>query len=657
MSNRVDWKETLGGAVSPGDVVEGKYRLERIIGIGGMGAVVEAWHVALEEPVAIKFLLPERGASKKARARFEREARASFKIRSEHVARVLDVGLLGETMPYMVMEYLRGRNLAQLLLKRGPFEASTAVGYVLQACEAVAEAHALGIVHRDLKPENLFLTYRADGSPCIKVLDFGLAKVSQHRGSLTTVNRGMGTPRYMSPEQWLSARDVGPTTDIWSFGVTLFELITGKPPFDSEDLKELCQMALSSPTPSLRLWKRGSSRKLEDVIKRCLQKNPRRRFKNIPELALALLEFAPAPRPKGGAGMSKKGRKKGEEPVDVPPPVSQWAMSLASQSGGDAPSATVIGKGPAKGPAKAPAPPPPEIEHTVQSKRPDVGPQHTVAGWPPSRGSEAPPSGRSADEGGKHRSVAPPPAASGPGSVPPGSVSPGSVSPGSVAPPAPTSVAPPPSEGAPDPRPSGAPPGSARPSTPPWHDPKRKADGRESTPPVAQDEAASERGRRRSRWLAVAALLLVGVVAVATQLPSSKPVTDGASAAKDFNPAPVDVAQAASADEAIETDVARAAPSVDQPSDHDPVELDPETDASATAEASASADAAASAEIDASASAAEEAPEPPPPPRRRVIRRRPPPPKTTAKPAPPPLPPPPRRPTRQRSEDDLWDLR
>jgi serine/threonine-protein kinase len=226
-SAEMGFEDSLADIVSPGDVIGGKYRVDRVIGTGGMGVVVEAFHLHFEERVAIKFLVPQMGANEEALARFEREARAAFKIKSEHVARVIDVGKLNGKVPYMVMEFLEGTDLGVMLTDRRAFPIEDAVEYVLQAIEAVAEAHTLQIVHRDLKPENLFLTKRADGTPCIKVLDFGLSKAltpepnEQRPRALTGTAQVMGTPQYMSPEQWMSARDVGAATDQWALGVIL----------------------------------------------------------------------------------------------------------------------------------------------------------------------------------------------------------------------------------------------------------------------------------------------------------------------------------------------------------------------------------------------------------------------------------------------------
>ena len=159
-------------------VLLGKYRVDRILGAGGIGVIVAAHHLQLDERVAIKFLLPDALQSPDVVARFAQEARAAVKIKSEHVVRVIDVGTLASGSPYMVMEYLEGADLSAVLSRRGPMPVEEVVGLVLQACEALAEAHALGIVHRDLKPANLFSIARADGSASVKVLDFGISKVT-----------------------------------------------------------------------------------------------------------------------------------------------------------------------------------------------------------------------------------------------------------------------------------------------------------------------------------------------------------------------------------------------------------------------------------------------------------------------------------------------
>jgi serine/threonine protein kinase len=283
--------------VTQGQLLAGKYRIERVLGQGGMGVVVAAHHLVLDQVVAIKFLLPQALNSAEAVARFEREARAAVKIQSEHVARVTDVGRLETGAPYMVMELLRGRDLGDLLQQEGPLPLEDVADYILQAGEAIAEAHGLGIVHRDLKPPNLFLTTRADGSSCVKVLDFGISKVtglsSSNDQSLTSTTAVMGSPLYMSPEQLLSARDVDMTTDIWALGVICYELLTGKPPFIADTLPQLC-MAISTAAPTpLRTYRPDLPVEMEQVLARCLEKDRGKRIATVAELASELVKFAP----------------------------------------------------------------------------------------------------------------------------------------------------------------------------------------------------------------------------------------------------------------------------------------------------------------------------------------------------------------------------
>ena len=276
-----------------GDVLNGKYRVDRVLGAGGMGVVVAATHLQLDEKVAIKFLLPEAAKQKDVVERFDREAKAAVKIKSEHVARVSDVGKLDNGAPYMVMEFLNGKDLAQMVEDHGALQIPAAVEYVLQACEALAEAHALGIVHRDLKPANLFLSHRADGSPCIKVLDFGISKMvnSLSNPGMTKTTAVMGSPLYMSPEQMKSSKDVDHRTDIWSLGAILYELLSGNPPFIADTMPQLCLMILQEPLPPLAHVRRDVPPQLEAVIQRCQAKDPNHRFQNVAELAAALTPF------------------------------------------------------------------------------------------------------------------------------------------------------------------------------------------------------------------------------------------------------------------------------------------------------------------------------------------------------------------------------
>jgi serine/threonine protein kinase len=280
--------------VQEGEILAGKYRVERVIGEGGMGVVVAAHHLHLDERVALKFLLPNAVASAEAVSRFLREARAAAKIKSQHVARVMDVGQLENGLPYMVLEYLDGRDLSAWLAEEGPLPVTQAVDFVLQACEALAEAHGLGIVHRDLKPANLFCIRRPDGQLSIKVLDFGISKVTSPGATahdMTQTSAFLGSPLYMSPEQMKAARDVDARTDVWSLGIILFELLANSAPFNAESVTELAIKVAMEASPSLRSGRPDVPKGLEAAIHKCLEKDRTKRYRDMGELALALREF------------------------------------------------------------------------------------------------------------------------------------------------------------------------------------------------------------------------------------------------------------------------------------------------------------------------------------------------------------------------------
>ncbi len=283
--------------VTEGEVLLGKYVVEKVLGMGGMGVVVAAHHLQLDERVALKFLLPDAAANPLVVARFLREARAAAKIKSEHVTRVFDVGTMENGSPFLVMEYLDGQDLAALIASSGPCAPDVAVDYVLQACEAIAEAHAAGVVHRDLKPHNLFLSRRADGSPCIKVLDFGISKATgSPAAAMTSTAAMMGSPLYMSPEQMVSARDVDPRSDIWALGIILYELLAGKTPFDAETMPQLVLQVTQHPPRMLRVDRPDAPPGLEAAINRCLEKAPAARYQNVADLAADLAIFVPPER-------------------------------------------------------------------------------------------------------------------------------------------------------------------------------------------------------------------------------------------------------------------------------------------------------------------------------------------------------------------------
>jgi eukaryotic-like serine/threonine-protein kinase len=284
--------------VQEGDVVAGKYRIEGHLGSGGMGVVMAARHLTLGEPVALKFVTEGRGSDREAMGRMMREARATFRLRSEHTVRVLDVGELPSGPLYIVMELLEGRDLRAELKARGTLPESEVVRYALQACEALEEAHALGIVHRDLKPHNMFLAKSARGATVLKVLDFGMSKLDPEQfdteaGPLTRPETALGTPRYMAPEQWKSATAVDARADVWALGVVMYELLTGEAPVSklrgAERLARLLAGAIEDP----RELRSDVSEPVARVIMRCLRADPKGRWPSIAHLRTALRDASP----------------------------------------------------------------------------------------------------------------------------------------------------------------------------------------------------------------------------------------------------------------------------------------------------------------------------------------------------------------------------
>ena len=290
----------IEGIPHAGDTIDGKYRIERELAAGGMGAILLATDLATGDRVAVKVMLPAAMEIDGAVTRFEREARAAAGIVSEHVVRIFHVGELANGAPFMVMEYLEGKDLGDVL---GPENKSLkvreAADYVLQTCEAMAEAHKSGIVHRDLKPSNLFLLDRPDGTKIIKVLDFGISKfssdspvVGKEGASLTATRTMMGSPLYMSPEQVRSAKNVDRRSDIWSLGVILYELLSGRLPFEADNAGAICAMIVADAAVPLRWMNKDLPESLEKVVMRCLAKEPAERYQDVAELAAALRPFA-----------------------------------------------------------------------------------------------------------------------------------------------------------------------------------------------------------------------------------------------------------------------------------------------------------------------------------------------------------------------------
>jgi len=312
-----------------------------------MGVVLAARHVELDERVAIKMLLPNLSPLGEPATRFVREARAAIKIRNEHVVRVFDVDRLEGGAPYIVMEYLEGSDLSRLVEEAGPLKVEDAVEYVVQACEAIAAAHALGIVHRDLKPANLFLARTGDGRACVKVLDFGISKIAENTAGsprgLTSTSAIMGTPCFMSPEQLRSTRDVDARADIWSIGAILHALLTGDPPYDGESNADVsAKIIRDAPTP-IRQLRPDVPKEIEDVILRCLEKEPSKRFADVAELAHALaavtqresIKVSAARVARGAAGVAPTMMSRRSDPpsADVPPTAPVGPTRTASAWG------------------------------------------------------------------------------------------------------------------------------------------------------------------------------------------------------------------------------------------------------------------------------------------------------------------------------------
>ena len=279
----------------PGDTLLGKYVLESSLGVGGMGVVYAARHDMLGQRVAVKLIKPEFAVRAKAVQQFLNEARSAARIQNEHVARVLDVGMLESGLPYMVLEYLDGSDLGKVLYERGRLPVTEAIDYVMQAIEAVAHAHTLGIVHRDLKPSNLFLARRQGGGMQVKVFDFGISKImgdaSDGPANMTKTNAILGSPLYMSPEQLRDSKAVDHRSDIWSFGVLTYELLTGRPPFVADNAVALFAAISESEPASILTARPDVSPELDAAILKCLQRKRDDRFGSVTELAFALAPF------------------------------------------------------------------------------------------------------------------------------------------------------------------------------------------------------------------------------------------------------------------------------------------------------------------------------------------------------------------------------
>jgi serine/threonine protein kinase len=286
--------DTLFSPTPRATIVGGRYSLEELVAEGGMALVYRGRHLELDQVVAIKLVRPELAFDAEATARFLNEARTIAKLKGPHVARVLDSGCSEPGRPFMVLEYLEGSDLRKLLDVNSNLPVDSAVSLVLEAAEALAEAHACGIVHRDIKPENLFLAKNADGSVGLKVLDFGICKrQTEGSRSFTLQGRTLGSPHYMAPEQITSPNEVDSRVDIWALGVVLYELLTGYQPFVGDTLSSLCaEVVHSEPRKHLRRENPEVPAALEKAVLRCLSKDPNERFATVVEFAAAIAPFS-----------------------------------------------------------------------------------------------------------------------------------------------------------------------------------------------------------------------------------------------------------------------------------------------------------------------------------------------------------------------------
>ncbi len=327
----------IPAVVAIGEVVGGKYVIGPRLGHGAMGVVFRARHEQLGRDVAIKVLHAGALASPVAIARFEREARAAASLQSEHVARVLDIGRLASGVPFIVMELLDGRDLAAILRDLGRLPVDEAVDAILQACDAMAEAHARGIVHRDLKPANLFVATRANGTRIVKVVDFGISKAQGSLPSLalTSSVAFMGSPLYMSPEQLNDSRGVDPRADVWALGVTLYELLAGRPPFVAEGFAELCARIITEEPISLcTLRPDAVTPSVDRVVARCLRKDPAQRITDGEELRAALRAVNAGVAPYAVSSASDGRRSEARSPASGASPLRSawWAHEVGSHS-------------------------------------------------------------------------------------------------------------------------------------------------------------------------------------------------------------------------------------------------------------------------------------------------------------------------------------
>jgi eukaryotic-like serine/threonine-protein kinase len=329
VTQKVPTVHDLSAPLGVGDVVAGRYEIDGVAGEGGMAIVFSARHLHLNERYAVKVMRRGFAANPNLVSRFLQEARAAAQLKSDHVCRVFDVGI-HDNVPFMVMELLQGEDLRSVLERGDLLSVEEAVEFVIQACEALTEAHGVGLVHRDIKPENLFLTVGRDGWRSVKLLDFGISKLIEGEFVSTTLRRHLdtkdllGTPHYMAPECIRSSRDASALSDVWSLGVVLYELLCGLLPFHGETVTEISASILETEPEPLAATRTDLPSQLVEVVQWCLAKQPELRVSSAAELATQLVPFAPRRSRATVERTQSRARARGEvlelPPSQFPPP-------------------------------------------------------------------------------------------------------------------------------------------------------------------------------------------------------------------------------------------------------------------------------------------------------------------------------------------------
>jgi serine/threonine protein kinase len=326
-----------GAVLTLGDIVADRYEVGPVIGAGGMGIVYKARHIELGTWVAVKVIRPDIAQNSSLWRRFAREARALAALHNKHVVRVHDAGTLPSGLRYLVMELLEGKDLRRLLAERGTLPVAEAVDHALQVCSALGDAHRLHIIHRDIKPENIFLARFRACDPTIKLLDFGVARFLDDKGQLTVPGRGVGSPRYLSPEQLMNPGSADQCSDIWGVGLLLYELISGRSPFEGMNTAQVCLAICNGSFPSITRACPALPPALCAAIMHCLEPDPKGRFQSADELSAALEPFSsrhvrPSPTPPPPrAKRWPRGAKKKALQASVPQQAQQQQPAQTAQ--------------------------------------------------------------------------------------------------------------------------------------------------------------------------------------------------------------------------------------------------------------------------------------------------------------------------------------